>query len=136
MQLALTEDQTMLAKTASAFFTEHSPLTRLRKLRDSKDERGYSQELYLKMAELGWTAIPFEEKDGGLGLGLATAILVNEAMGRNLAPEPYLPSILLAAQLVALGGNASQREAWLTPAIAGEKLLAFAHAEERSRYAT
>jgi alkylation response protein AidB-like acyl-CoA dehydrogenase len=136
IQLSLTEDQAMLQKTANAFFAEHSPLTRLRKLRDSGDELGYNRELYQQMAELGWTAIPFEERDGGLGMGLAGAILISEAMGRNLAVEPYIPSILLAGQLLSLAGTPAQREAWLTPAIAGEKVLAFAQQEKGSRYST
>jgi alkylation response protein AidB-like acyl-CoA dehydrogenase len=134
MPLSLTEDQALLAKTAKAFFTEHSPLTRLRKLRDGKDERGYSDSLYRQMAELGWTSIPFSEEQGGLGLGLASAILVTEAMGRNLAGEPFLPSILLAGHLLAAAGSDAQRAAWLTPAIAGEKVLALAYQEPRSRY--
>jgi alkylation response protein AidB-like acyl-CoA dehydrogenase len=134
MPLSLTEDQVLLAKTAKAFFAEHSPLTRLRKLRDSKDERGYSDSIYRQMADLGWTAIPFTEQQGGLGLGLASAILVTEAMGRNLAGEPFLPSILLAGQLLGVAGSDAQREAWLTPAIAGEKVLALAYQEPRSRY--
>jgi alkylation response protein AidB-like acyl-CoA dehydrogenase len=134
MQLSLTEDQVLLAKTAGAFFSENSPITRLRKLRDSRDERGYSQELYQRMAELGWTAIPFEERDGGLGMGLAGAILVSEAMGRNLASEPYVPSVVLAGQLLAIAGSPKQRESWLAPIIAGEKVVAFAHAEAKSRY--
>jgi alkylation response protein AidB-like acyl-CoA dehydrogenase len=134
MQLSLTEDQTMLAKTASAFFAERSPVSRLRKLRDSKDERGYSKELYQQMAELGWTAIPFAEGDGGLGMGLAGAIIVTEAMGRRLAAEPYLPSVLLAGQVLALGGSASQRKTWLEPVISGEQVLALAYEEATSRY--
>jgi alkylation response protein AidB-like acyl-CoA dehydrogenase len=135
IQLSLTEDQAMLSKTATAFFAEHSPLTRFRKLRDSGDELGYSRELYTQMAELGWTAIPFEERDGGLGMGMAGAILVSEAMGRALAVEPFIPSILYAGQLLALAGTSAQREAWLAPAIAGQKVLAFAQQEPRSRYA-
>ncbi|HTU57789.1 MAG TPA: acyl-CoA dehydrogenase family protein [Polyangiales bacterium] len=134
IQLSLTEDQAMLQKTANAFFAEHSPLTRLRKLRDSGDELGYNRELFQQMAELGWTAIPFEERDGGLGMGLAGAILISEAMGRTLAVEPYIPSILLAGQVLALAGTPAQREAWLAPAIAGEKVLAFAQQEKTSRY--
>lgn len=134
MSLVLTEDQAMLATTASAFFAEHSPLTRLRRLRDTRDERGYSQRVYKQMADLGWTAIPFEESDGGLGMGLASAILVSEAMGRYLASEPYVPSVLLAAQLLALAGSAAQRSAWLAPVIAGDKVLALAHQESHSRY--
>jgi alkylation response protein AidB-like acyl-CoA dehydrogenase len=134
MQLSLTEDQSMLAKTASAFIAEHSPVSRLRKLRDQKDERGYSESVYKQMAELGWTAIPFAERDGGLGMGMAGTILVTEAIGRGLAPEPYLASIVLAGQALALGGNDAQRQSWLGPAIAGEKVLALAYQEIGSRY--
>lgn len=134
MQLSLTEDQAMLAKTASAFIAEHSPVSRLRKLRDSKDERGYSQSLYKQMAELGWTAIPFAERDGGLGMGMAGAILVTEAFGRGLAPEPYLASIILAGQVLSLGGNDQQRATWLAPVISGEKVLTLAYQEHGSRY--
>ena len=136
MQLSLTEDQSMLAKTATAFFAERSPVSRLRKLRDERDERGYSRELYRAMAELGWMAIPFEERDSGLGMGLAGAILVTEAMGRTLAAEPYLPSVLLAGQVLALGGNDAQRATWLAPVVAGEHVLALAYQEPTSRYAT
>ncbi len=134
MQLSLTEDQAMLAQTASAFIEEHSPVSRLRKLRDDKDERGYSQSLYRQMAELGWTSIPFAERDGGLGMGLAGAILVTEALGRGLAPEPYLASVVLAGQVLSLAGNDAQRSTWLTPLIAGEKVLTLAYQEAGSRY--
>ena len=134
MPLSLTEDQIMLAQTASSFFAERSPLARLRKLRDEKDERGYSRQLFLEMAELGWTAIPFSERDGGLGMGLAGAILVTEAMGKNLAAEPYLPSILLAGGVLAIAGDDKQRSDWLSAAIAGDRVLALAYEEPGSRY--
>lgn len=134
MQLSLTEDQAMLAKTASAFIAEHSPVSRLRKLRDSKDAKAYSPELYKQMAELGWTSIPFSERDGGLGMGMAGAILVTEALGRGLAPEPYLASVILAGQTLSLGGNDAQRNEWLAPLIAGEKVLTLAYQEQGSRY--
>ena len=42
MQLALTEDQTMLARSAGDFIAQSSPVSRQRALRDQKDERGYS----------------------------------------------------------------------------------------------
>ena len=134
MQLALTEDQTMLARTASDFITQNSPVTRFRKLRDTKDERGYGRDVYQSMAELGWTAIPFSEEDGGLGMGLAELILVTEAMGRGLAPEPIIPSVVLAGRPLALGGNAQQKDAWLKPIIAGEKVLALAYTKRGGRF--
>lgn len=134
MQLALTDEQTMLANTAGTFLAEHSPLARVRKLRDLKDERGCSLDLYRRMAELGWTAVPFHEDDGGMGMGFAALILITEAMGRRLAPEPVLSSIAFAGQAVALAGNAEQKRRWLPGLIAGEKVLAFAHEEAGARF--
>ncbi|MFI5306406.1 MAG: acyl-CoA dehydrogenase family protein [Polyangiales bacterium] len=134
MQLVLTEDQTMLARTADAFVAEHSPLTRLRKLRDSGDARGYSPAIYKRMAELGWTAIPFAEQDGGLGMGMAEVILVTEALGRALAPEPLIPSVVLAGHVLAAAGGTAHKRDWLAPAIAGDKVLALAWEEHGTRF--
>ncbi len=134
MQLALTDDQTMVAQTASTFLAEHASLARLRQLRDTKDERGYSLEVYRQMAELGWTAMPFAEADGGLEMGLAGTILVTEAMGRALAPEPLISSIILAGRALAKGGSEEVKQTWLGPAIEGEKVLAMAYQERGARY--
>jgi alkylation response protein AidB-like acyl-CoA dehydrogenase len=134
MQLALTEDQTLLSRTANEFVAGGSSVARLRKLRDARDERGYALDRYAKMAELGWTAIPFAEADGGLGMGLAELVLVTEAMGRGLAPEPLIPSIALAGRAIALGGSAQHKSTWLAPAIAGRKVLALAHARRQGRF--
>jgi acyl-CoA dehydrogenase len=134
MQLALTEDQILLARTAGDFIAQHSPLTRLRKLRDTRDERAYSPEVYAKLAELGFTAIPFSEADAGLGLGFAELVLVTEAMGRGLAPEPLIPSVVLAGRTLALFGNAQQKSGWLGPLMSGQKVLAFAYASATSRF--
>jgi acyl-CoA dehydrogenase len=134
MSLVLTEDQTMLARTASAFMLEQSPISRLRKLRDTQDPRGYSLDVLRKMAELGFTGTAFSEADGGLGMGLAETVLVTEAMGRTLATEPLIPSLLLAGQALALSGSAQQKSDWLAPAIAGQKVLALAVNEPAMRY--
>ena len=134
MQLALTEDQTLLARTANGFIAEHAPISRLRKLRDARDERAYSLDTLAKMAELGWTAIPFSEADGGLAMGLAELVLVTEAMGRTLTPEPLIPSVVLAGRALALGGSAAQKARWLAPIIAGEKVLALAYSKPKGRY--
>jgi acyl-CoA dehydrogenase len=134
MQLVLTEDQALLSRTANDFITGSPPIARLRKLRDTRDDRGYDPERLAKMAELGWTAIPFSEADGGLGMGLTELVLVTEAMGRGLAPEPVIPSIALAGRAVALAGSAQHKASWLAPAIAGSKVLALAYTGQRSRF--
>ena len=134
MQLVLTEDQTLLSRTANDFVMGSPPIARLRKLRDARDERGYERDRFARMAELGWTAIPFSEPDGGLGMGLAELVLVTEAMGKGLAPEPFIPSIVLAGRAVARGGSAAQKASWLGPVIGGEKILALAYTRRLGRF--
>jgi acyl-CoA dehydrogenase len=134
--LVLTEDQELIAKTARDFVDEESPISRMRALRDSRDEAGYSPALWKQMAELGWLGIPFPESLGGAGMGHAELALVLEALGRNLAPEPLLANVLMGGQALLLAGDESQQQEWLAPMIEGEKRLALAYAEEKSRYAT
>jgi len=134
VQLVLTEDQDLLAKTAADFAAERSPVSRMRQLRDSRDPDAFSRALWKEMAELGWVGIPFPESVGGAGMGLAELAVVLEALGRKLAPEPFLSCVLLAGQALLLGGSEAQKSRWLPPLVAGEKLLALGFQEARSRY--
>ena len=134
MQLILTEDQELLAKTAADFVAKHSPVSRFRKLRDSEDATGFSRELWREMAGLGWVGIPFPESVGGADMGLSELAVVMEAVGRSLAPEPFLSSVLLGGQALLLGGSPAQRERWLPKLVEGEALLTLAYQERRSRY--
>ncbi len=134
MQLVLTEDQELLAKTAADFVAEKSPIRRMRALRDSADPVGFSRALWKEMAELGWLGIPFPESVGGADMGLAELAVVLEALGRKLAPEPFLSSVLLGGQALLLGADEAQKRAWLPGIIAGESFLALAFQERGSRY--
>lgn len=134
MQLVLTEEQTMLAQSAQDFIKDHSPVSRVRKLRDEGDLLGYSKEVWKKMAELGWTSILFSEEEGGMGLGMAEVVIVTEAMGRGLAPEPFLSTVMLAGQLLAKGGGPALKEEWLGGIMEGEKVLALGYHEKGVRF--
>src|SRR5215475_11006215 len=134
MELVLTEDQELLAKTATDFVREHSPVNRLRALRDANDPVGFSRDLWKQMAELGWVGILIPEEYGGAGMGLADLAVVLEALGRTLAPEPFLSTVLLAGQLLMYAGNEAQKQAWLPGIATGDKILSVAYQEARSRY--
>ncbi len=134
MQLVLNEDQELIAKTALDFIEAHSPVSRFRALRDARDELGYSRKLFKEMAELGWTGIPFDEKQGGAGMGLAELVLIAEALGRKLAPEPFLGGVTMGGFALALGGESALRDRWLPKVIDASKVVAVAHQEARSRY--
>ena len=134
MALVLTEDQELLAQTARDFVRTNSPVSRLRALRDGQDSVGFSPDLWQEMAQLGWAGILIPEEYGGAGLGLADFAVVLEAVGRNLAPEPFLSTVLLGGQLLADAGSPEQKQAWLSGVATGEKILALAYQEARSRY--
>lgn len=134
MELVLSEDQELLAKTALDFVNEHSPVSRFRKLRDAKDELGFSRALWKEIAGLGWVGIPFPEAHGGAGLGLAELSIVLEALGRRLAPEPFLSTVLLGGQAILLGGNETQQGEWLPKVCEGDAILALAQQEAGSRW--
>jgi alkylation response protein AidB-like acyl-CoA dehydrogenase len=134
MELVLTEDQELLAKTAADFVRQHSPVSRLRALRDANDPIGFSRDVWKQMAELGWTGILIPDTYGGAGMGLADLAVVLEAIGRTLAPEPFLSTVLLAGELLSRTGNEAQKQAWLPGIASGEKILTIAYQEARSRY--
>ncbi len=95
---------------------------------------GFSVELWSKYAELGLLAVNFSEDDGGFGGGPVETMIVMEAIGRGLALEPYLATVVFGGNLIRLGGTPEQREA-VIPAIAdGSLKLAFAHVERQARY--
>jgi len=134
VELVLTEDQELLAKTAADFVRQHSPVSRIRALRDANDPTGFSRDLWKQMAELGWTGILVPDTYGGAGMGLADLVVVLEALGRTLAPEPFLSTVLLAGELLSRTGSESQKQTWLPGVVSGEKILTVAYQEARSRY--
>src|SRR5205814_6505275 len=110
VELVLTEDQELLAKTAMDFVRTRSPVSRMRALRDSQDPVGFSRTLWKEMAERGWAVILIPETYGGAGMGLADLAVVLEALGRTLAPEPFLSAVLLGGQLLTRVGSEEQKQ--------------------------
>jgi len=134
VDLMQSEDQELIAKTAADFVGERSPIARVRALRDAGDPVGFSRELWKEMADLGWVGIPFAEVHGGADLGLAELTLVVEALGRGLAPEPFLSTVLLAGQLLQRSGDEAACAKWLPGVCSGDTILALAYQGATSRY--
>jgi acyl-CoA dehydrogenase len=134
MDLVLTEDQELIAKTAADFVREKSPVARMRALRDANEPACFSRGLWKEMAELGWVGLAFPENLGGAGLGFAELAVVLEELGKTLAPEPFLGTVLMGGQALALGGSEAQQQSWLPRLCAGDAIVSLAHQEPRSRY--
>ena len=100
------------------------------------DDPGFDEKQWTKMAEMGLLGLPFSEEDGGVGAGPVEIGIVCQELGRVIAPEPYLTSVVLAGGLVSACGTAEQRQELLGALSAGESVLAFAHDEPRARGST
>ncbi|HYR95279.1 MAG TPA: acyl-CoA dehydrogenase [Candidatus Binatus sp.] len=135
MDLALSEEQELLQQTAREFVAGRSSLKRVRALRDAADPDGFSRKLWQEMARLGWVGIVLPEQHGGLGLGYMELMVVMEELGRGLMPEPIVSTVLLGANAILLGGSEAQKREHLPAVAGGERLLALAYQEPRSRYA-
>ena len=133
MALVLNEEQRLLQDTAREFLKGNAPVEALRRLRDDRDELGYSSELWQQMAELGWASIILPEQYGGLEFGFLGLGTVLEETGRTLAATPLLSSAVIGASAVLLGGNDLQKESLLPEIASGQLTLALA-LEESNRH--
>jgi alkylation response protein AidB-like acyl-CoA dehydrogenase len=86
-------------------------------------------------AELGLLAAPLPEEFGGLGGSPLDVAVVMEEFGKALVVEPYMPTVVIAGQALAQAGSQAQKEEHLNAIAAGERIIAFAQAEPKSRWA-
>lgn len=132
MDFDLSEEQQLLKASVERLLDEHYGFEQRRGYAQEPD--GFSRTLWVRFAEFGLLGLPFEEKHGGVGGGAVESMIVMEAFGRALVLEPYLATVVLCGAALRLGGSEAQRERLLPAIAAGEKLLAFAHAEPQARY--
>ncbi len=67
-------------------------------------------------ADLGWLGLHLPERHGGSGYGLFELAVVVAEMGRQCAPGPFLPTVVLSAVVGAFGADLLQAE--LLPGLA------------------
>lgn len=130
MSMVFSEEQRLLADTASEFLGARSPVAAQRRLRDEGVADGFDAALWREMVRLGWSAIPFPESQGGLAFGVTGLGAVFEQLGRKLSASPLLSSIVLGGTVIELAGSATQQAEWLPALIGGERRIALAVDEQ------
>lgn len=109
MEFALTHEQSLFQES-------------VRRLLQSDPGTG----LWARFAELGLLALPFTPEQGGIGAGSEETQIAMEEIGRALASEPYLATVVLAGGILRRAAGQSAR----TEAIAeGSLRMALAHTE-------
>ena len=132
MDFSLNEIQAMLLDSVQKFINNDYDFDKRQTYSDS--EQGFSSDVWTTFAELGWTAIPFDEEDGGIGGGPVDMMIVMEQFGRGMIVEPYLANIVLAGGVLRRAATAEQKSQWLEPLIGGELQAALAFVEPQGRY--
>jgi len=132
MDLDFTEEHEMLREMVRGVCAEYSPLEVVRALED--DAKGYSDELWKQLVELGLVGVMIPEAYGGQGQSLLEGSIVYEEFGRALAPVPHFQSAILSAGAIALAGSEQQKQAWLPGIASGERILTPAWLEPRSGF--
>ncbi len=132
MDFALTEEQQILQHSIERLFADHYAFDARKRYMQEPD--GWSRTLWQRYAELGLLGLPFDEEHGGSAGGPVETMIVMEQIGRALALEPYLATVMLGGGLLRLGGSKMLRAEVIPQIAAGDLLLAFAHTERQARY--
>src|ERR1700722_2323113 len=132
MDFDLTEEQRLLRESVERLLADHYGFDKRRAYLADAD--GWSRTLWAQYAELGLLGLPFAEDYGGFGGGPIEVMLVMEALGRVLALEPYLATVVLGGAALRLAGSEGQKSSLLPQIAEGKLTLAFAHGERQARY--
>ena len=124
MDFELGEEQVMLKTSARDFLEKECPKQLVRDMID--DEKGYSPELWRKMADLGWLGLTFPEEYGGVGSSFLDLAVLLEESGRALLPGPFKSTVVLAGQPIAAAGTEEQKEQFLPPIANGDLIMTLA----------
>ncbi|MDC1516958.1 acyl-CoA dehydrogenase family protein [Cyclobacteriaceae bacterium] len=129
MTLILNEEELMLKSSAKEFLKEKSPVSLLRKLRDTQDDVGYDTNLWRGMAEIGWASLTIPEKYGGLGFGYVGLGQVLEESGRTLTASPLVATSLLCTTALQIGGCEKHKKSLFKDIMLANATYAFANEE-------
>lgn len=130
MDFTFDEEQEALREAVRGLLKDYDPAVDAeRRRRVTSEDPGYDEALWGRLAEMGLLGLPFDEADGGMGAGPVEVAVVCEEIGRVLAPEPYVASVVLAGGLVAALGTDEQRAELLGGLVSGERLLTYAEGE-------
>lgn len=127
MEFALSDQQRMMQESIDGALAKACPLDRVRKAAEAGE--GYADDVRRTLADLGVAGVIVPDEHGGLGLGLLEAALISEALGRHVAPVPFVATAVMAPLALMMAGSPAQQKRWL-PRLASGELRASVAASE------
>lgn len=129
MNFGLSKEQDAIQKAANEFLAKEAKNI-AREVEET--EKGYSPELWRKIAELGWMGVGFPEIYGGNGGDFVDLILLLEEMGRVLFPGPFIPGVVCSGLAILEYGSELQKKEFLSKLTNGQLLIIPAFIEPSS----
>lgn len=102
MDLGFSEDQQALHETVLELFEKESATTAVR----AAEPGGFDAALWRTVVDMGLPSIAVDESRGGGGAGFLELAVVAEAVGRYLAPVPFIEDATACALLASLPTSA------------------------------
>jgi alkylation response protein AidB-like acyl-CoA dehydrogenase len=132
MDLTLTEMQEMLKTSARDFLKTYCPKNLIRQM--AVDNKGYTDDLWKQMGEMGWLGLVVPEKYGGAGGSFLDLVVLLEEMGRACLPGPFFATAVLGGLTLINAGSEEQKTQFLPKLSEGKLLLTLAFLEAGARY--
>jgi pimeloyl-CoA dehydrogenase small subunit len=133
MDFDLNDEQRQLKDSVERLLADtHGDLAR--RMAYMKEPKGYSAAVWQQYADLGLLGVPFAEEHGGLGQGPTETMIIAEALGKALAIEPYVATVVLGGAALRHSGNAAMLSELVPAIVEGKLTLALAHQERQARY--
>ena len=132
MNLTLSEEQTIMLKSAREFMVEKFP----REVIDEIDagELGYSPEIWKEMGEMGWMGLVLPEEYDGAGMQFQDLGLLFEEIGRVRPVSPFFSTVMLGALPILELGNDEQKKMYLPKTANGDSIFTLALTEAAASY--
>jgi alkylation response protein AidB-like acyl-CoA dehydrogenase len=116
---SLSDEQRSLRDTFARLLSRECPTERVR----AAEPLGFDRPLWQRLLEQQIVSMGVPTESGGDGAGLVELALVAEAIGRRLAPVPFIEAAVSARLLARCGPGGSE---WLSAAMAGDELVTLA----------
>lgn len=132
MDFSLNNEQTLLRNSLSAFLRDSYPFSS--RMAASKSANGWRPDIWKALGkELGILGAAFPEDVGGSDGGPVETMIILEELGRALALEPFVESVVLGGGLLRHTGGARAR-AVLGAVLAGDDTVAVGLTEPDARF--
>ncbi|MGO1501316.1 MAG: acyl-CoA dehydrogenase family protein [Marinobacter sp.] len=127
MEFGLSQEQHLLQDTVNRYLESAASLQRVRQAVEG--DSFIVEQLAAGLHELGVSGLLVPEEFGGLGLTVMDAVLIQEVLGRYVAPVDFTASTAMAVIGIRNSGSEDQQRYWLEEIASGNARFAVAISE-------